>query len=225
MKSEIIYMLGIIAVGFAVNYSLRALPFLLFAGKNRTLPTWVTKFGAFLSPVIIAALIFYSYSGLAWKTAWPYLAGVLTVGLQLWKRNPLVSIVAGTVLYMCLLTCGCASSQAVRLDSKDPDIHYTVRGIEIEGEPATVEEVLERLQDEEIPHDRVVHIRLEPDVKDLRGARFLMACLAKAGYRRPVLVTERHSESLNLGKRKKTAPSRGRDLPQPKKIRYKGANE
>lgn len=225
MKSEIVYMLGVVAVGFGVNYALRALPFVLFAGKDRTLPKWVTTFGAFVSPVIIALLIFYSYSGLAWKTAWPYLAGAVTVGLQLWKRNPLVSIVAGTVLYMCLLTCGCTSAPPVRLDARDPDIHYTVRGIEIDDRPATAEDVLALLQEQDIPRDRVIHIRLEPDVKDLRGARFLMGCLAKAGYRRPVLVTERHSESRNLGKRKRSSGSRGRDIPQPRKIRYKGANE
>ena len=225
MKNEIIYMLGIVGIGFAVNYALRALPFVLFAGKSRGLPNWVKTLGAFISPVIIAALIVYSYSGLAWRTAWPYLAGALTVGLQLWKRNPLVSIVAGTVLYMCLLTCGCASAKPVCVDARDPDIHYTVRGIEIDGEGVTVEDVIARLHDEDVPCDRVIHIRLEPDVKDLRGARALMGFLAKAGYRRPVLVTERHSESLNLGKRARTSPSGAKGGVSRKPIRYKGAND
>lgn len=103
MEREILYMLGIVAAGFAVNYTLRALPFILFAGRDRKLPTWVLRFGDFISPVIIAGLIIYSYSGLQWKTAWPYLAGVLTVALQLWRQNALVSIVAGTVLYMFLV--------------------------------------------------------------------------------------------------------------------------
>jgi branched-subunit amino acid transport protein AzlD len=106
MASEIVYMLGIVAVGFLVNFGLRALPFILFAGRNRTSPTWVTGLGHFISPVIIGGLIVYSYSGLEWKTPWPYLAGVLTVALHLWKGNSLASIVAGTVAYMCLLKCG-----------------------------------------------------------------------------------------------------------------------
>ena len=106
MTDEISYMLCVVAACFAVNYGLRALPFLLFAGRDRELPRWVERFGSFLSPVIIAVLVVYSYSGLEWKTAWPYLAGAVTVGLQLWKRNPLASIVTGTVLYMALLACG-----------------------------------------------------------------------------------------------------------------------
>ena len=86
-----------------MNYGLRALPFLIFAGRDRELPRWVERFGSLLSPVIIAVLVVYSFSGREWKTACPYLAGALTVGLQLWKRNPLASIVAGTALYMVLL--------------------------------------------------------------------------------------------------------------------------
>lgn len=105
MASEIIYMLGVIAVGFAVNYALRALPFLLFGGRDRAIPAWIDRLSGFISPVIIAGLIVYSYSGAAWWTAWPYLAGVVTIALQVWKRNPLVSIVAGTAVYMLLLNC------------------------------------------------------------------------------------------------------------------------
>ena len=104
MRDEIIYMFCVVGACFAVNYGLRALPFLIFSGRDRELPQWVERFGSYLSPVIIAVLVAYSYSGLEWRTAWPYLAGVLTVGLQLWKRNPLASIVAGTVLYMALLS-------------------------------------------------------------------------------------------------------------------------
>ena len=58
MKSEVVYMLGIVAVGFLVNYALRVLPFVLFAGRDRELPKWVARFGDLVSPVIIAALIF-----------------------------------------------------------------------------------------------------------------------------------------------------------------------
>ena len=76
---DVIYMLGVVAVGFAVNYALRALPFILFAGRDRELPRWVERFGAFVSPVIIAGLIVYSYSGLEWKTVYPYLAGAIVM--------------------------------------------------------------------------------------------------------------------------------------------------
>ena len=103
MSDDVLYMLGVVVAGFAVNYGLRALPFVLFAGRGRALPPAVERFGAFVSPVIIAALVVYSFAGLAWRTPWPYVAGAVAVGLQVWKRNPLLSIVAGTVIYMLLL--------------------------------------------------------------------------------------------------------------------------
>ena len=103
MTEEVLYMLGIVGAGFAVNYGLRALPFLLFSGGGRNPPRWAERFGSFVSPVVIAALVVYSFAGLEWRMPWPYLAGGLTVALQLWWRNPLASIVAGTVLYMALL--------------------------------------------------------------------------------------------------------------------------
>ena len=105
MTSQIVYLVGVVAAAWAVTFLLRAFPFLLFAGKNRELPPAVERLAGYISPVIIAGLIVYAYSGSAWRTAWPYLAGVVTIALQVWKRNPLVSIVAGTAVYMLLLNC------------------------------------------------------------------------------------------------------------------------
>ena len=219
------YMMGVVAVGFAINYGLRALPFLLFAGRDRALPRWVETFGNFVSPVIIAGLIVYSYSGLEWKTAYPYLAGVLTVGLQFWKRNPLASIVVGTVLYMVLLNCGCTSARTVVLDSENPSVRVSTRGILFGDEPVRPDEVAEILEDCDIPHDRVVHILLDPDVRDLTPARTLMGYLSRAGYTRPVLVTKRHAEAINLGKRKRTAAVAPVQAASRKSIRYKRASD
>ena len=103
MQEEILYMIGIVAAGFVVNFGLRALPFILFGGKDRTIPPWIDRMSGFVSPIIIAALVVYSFAGLAWRTPWPYIAGAAVVGLQIWKRNPLFSIIAGTVIYMLLL--------------------------------------------------------------------------------------------------------------------------
>ena len=106
MKDEILYMICIVGTGFVVNFGLRALPFILFGGKDRTIPAWIDRVSGFISPVIIAALVVYSFAGLAWRTPWPYAAGMVTVVLQLWKRNPLFSIIAGTVIYMLLVNLG-----------------------------------------------------------------------------------------------------------------------
>ena len=102
MSERLIYLFSVVAVGWAVTFVLRALPFLLFAGRSRELPKGVERFGALISPVIIGCLIVYSYSGLDWGTYTPYLAGGVTVALQLWRKNPLFSIVAGTAVYMVL---------------------------------------------------------------------------------------------------------------------------
>lgn len=223
---DVLYMLGVVAVGFAVNYALRALPFVLFAGRDRELPRWVERFGAFVSPVIIAGLIVYSYSGLAWQTVYPYLAGAIVVGLQVWKRNPLASIVAGTVVYMCLLNCGCASHRTLELDAKHPAVRVSVRGVLFGDQYVRPDEVPEILEDYDVPHERVIHILLDPDVKDLRPARTVMGYLSKAGYTRPVLVTKRHAESENLGKRKPKGAVVPKTAAQPRKvIRYKKAHE
>ena len=95
---------GIMAVMAAsfVIIALRALPFLLMSrlsGETK----WLKAAEKWLSPVVIALLVVYSYSTLEWRTFIPYAAGALTVVLQLIWRNGLVSIFAGTALYMILV--------------------------------------------------------------------------------------------------------------------------
>jgi len=225
--NDFCYMLCIIAVGAVVNFALRALPFVIFRKRAGMLPKWVVVVGEYASPIIIAGLIMYTYSGLAWKTAYPYIAGIVTVGLHVWKRNPLMSIIAGTVIYVCLLNCGCASTRQLELDAQHPAVRVSTDGVYFGEEKVQPQEVAEILDDYDVPHNRVIHIQLDPEVKDLRPARFLMGCLARAGYTRPVLVTKRHAESENLGKKKSNS---GVVAPQsaptaPKKIRYKKSTE
>ena len=95
-----------IVVMAAVTLLTRALPFLLFdRGENP--PKVVLYLGRVLPPAVIAMLIVYclrtmSFSAPAnWVPA--VAAGLVTVGLHLWKRNDLLSIFGGTVLYMFLV--------------------------------------------------------------------------------------------------------------------------
>lgn len=225
MQEEITYMAGIVLAGFIVNFGLRALPFVLFAGRDRDLPRWVERVGSMASPIVIAALIVYSYSGLAWRTAYPYLAGALTVGLHAWRRNPLFSIVAGTLLYMAMLSCGCSTARrTIELDAQHPLVRVAAAGVFIGDTPVRPERVAAHLADFDVPRDRTIHIMLSEDVRDLRQARFLMACLAKSGYTRPMLVTKRHAESIAVGRRK-PRDSAHPPVARPKKIRYKKARE
>lgn len=224
---DVVYMLGIVAAVFAVNYGLRVLPFLLFGGRDRELPLWVLRFGRYISPVIIAALVVYAYSGLQWRTAWPYVAGAVTVALHLWKGNALASIVVGTIVYMCLINCGCTTRQVCVLDGRDPDVRVSTQGVLFDDRFVQPTEVAEILEDNDIPRDRTIHILLDPDVKDLREARFLMACLARAGYKRPILVTKQHGESFSLGRKpsRSVAPRQSAPAAAPRQIRYKRASE
>ena len=243
MESRILYLIMVVTAGWVVTFALRSLPFLLFAGKDRQLPGWVAKLGNVVSPMIIGGLIIYSYATLkigegdsaiaAWKTIWPYLAGFLTVGLQLIWRNPLLSIIAGTVLYMCLVNCGCTTTKIIELDARKPSIRVSTQGFLIGNRYVKPDEIIEALNDYEIPHDRVIHILIDEDMEtNLKPARVFMGMLAKNGYRRSVLVTKKHAESAVVTEEEKReremksgrVTPRGATSGKPK-IRYKKGNE
>ena len=122
---------------------------------------------------------------------------------------------------------GCATHRTLELDAKHPAVSVTTLGVKFGDELVKPEEVAGILEDYDVPHDRVIHIQLEPDVRDLMPARTLMGYLSRAGYTRPVLVTHQHAESANLGKQKKSVTTTSSVAkPAPRRvIRYKGANE
>ena len=123
---------------------------------------------------------------------------------------------------------GCATHRTLELDAKHPAVSVTTLGVKFGDELVRPEEVPGILEDYDVPHDRVIHIQLEPDVKNLMPARTLMGYLSRAGYTRPVLVTHQHAESENLGKpkRKTAATSAAAAGPTARKvIRYKRASE
>ena len=136
--------------------------------------------------------------------------------------------ICGFLSGVLLLACaGCATHRTLEFDAQHPAVSVCTLGVKFGDELVKPEEVVEILEDYDIPHDRVIHILLDPEVKDLRPARYLMGCLSHAGYTRPVLVTKRHAESENLGKPKKTsATSSSAAKPAARRvIRYKGVNE
>ena len=115
--------------------------------------------------------------------------------------------------------------RTLELDAKHPAVAVTTQGIKFGNEYVRPEKVAEILEDYDVPHDRVIHIQLESDVRDLMPARTLMGYLSRAGYTRPVLVTHQHAESENLGKAKKKSVTTSA-APAPRRvIRYKKANE
>ena len=99
------YLFGAVMIMAVVTLALRAFPFLLFGGRNP--PELVLYFGRVVSPGAIAMLVVYCFNSvdpLVWPCAVPeLLASAAVVILHLKLRNPLLSIIAGTVLYMILV--------------------------------------------------------------------------------------------------------------------------
>ena len=84
----------------------RALPFLLFP-QDKEPPRIIRDLTTLLPPAVMGLLVVYCLKGVS-LTAAPYgipeLIGVtVTAGLHLWRRNTLLSIAAGTVVYMVLV--------------------------------------------------------------------------------------------------------------------------
>ena len=95
-----------IAVMAAVVIFLRAFPFLLLSGTKRP-PALLFYLGKVLTASAIAMLVVYSmfgvldYSSCGWgNLPFGILAGIVTALLQYFFKNPLVSIIAGTAVYM-----------------------------------------------------------------------------------------------------------------------------
>lgn len=96
----------IITVVVVCTYFTRAAAFVLFGGK-REVPSSVKYLGKVLPPAIIAILVIYCLKGIN-ITVFPYglaeIISVLCVAiLHIWKRNNLLSIGLGTVIYMVLV--------------------------------------------------------------------------------------------------------------------------
>lgn len=90
----------------ATTFGTRVFPFLVFP-KGKEIPDVVKYLGGVLTPAVIGMLVVYclrSTKILAAPYGAPEAAAVaVTALLHVWKRNNLLSIGAGTVLYMVLI--------------------------------------------------------------------------------------------------------------------------
>ncbi len=101
-----LHSVAIIAVAAIVTLIIRAVPFVAFGGK-REVPEAVTYLGKVLPPAIMVILVIYCVKGINLFTGshgFPELLSIAVVALlHIWKKNTLLSIAVGTILYMILV--------------------------------------------------------------------------------------------------------------------------
>lgn len=97
---------SIVAVIALVTAGIRFLPFVVFGGKRKT-PELIERLGKVLPYAIMGMLVVYCLKDMSFTSAAGFLPSViacLVVGvLYVWRRNTLISIIAGTVCYMVLV--------------------------------------------------------------------------------------------------------------------------
>lgn len=94
----------IIATMSLTTLVIRFFPFFVFKKKT---PEYITYLGDVLPPAIIGMLVIYCLKDIDFRVKYfgiPELIAVaVVIALQVWKRNPLISILSGTVAYMLLI--------------------------------------------------------------------------------------------------------------------------
>ncbi|MDE6957458.1 MAG: AzlD domain-containing protein [Lachnospiraceae bacterium] len=106
MPVSVVTSLLIIIVVALVTFATRVTPFLIFP-KGKEISPVIRYLGKVLTPAVIGMLVVYCLKG-AQVLTFPYgipeaAAVVVTALLHVWKRNNLLSIGVGTVLYMFLI--------------------------------------------------------------------------------------------------------------------------
>lgn len=94
---------AIVAIGTLFT---RFVSFLIFP-PGKTAPPFVLFLGKALPASVMGMLVVYTFKETTVLT-YPYgipelIAFLVTVGLHLWKRNMLLSIAAGTIIYMIIV--------------------------------------------------------------------------------------------------------------------------
>ena len=94
----------LIAVMAVVTMILRFLPFIVF---NKNTPAYISYLGKVLPAALIGMLVIYCLKDVSVIDS-PHgipelIAALSVVVLQAWKRNSLISILSGTVIYMLLV--------------------------------------------------------------------------------------------------------------------------
>lgn len=88
------------------TYGIRLIPFLLFGGKKE-MPAKIENLVNLFPPAIIAALIVYCLKNTSLKNfndSLPALIAItVTAIIHIYKKNTMLSIIVGTLIYMLLI--------------------------------------------------------------------------------------------------------------------------
>ena len=97
---------AMVAVIALTTAALRFLPFVIWNGSKKT-PKIIEKLGKILPAAIMGMLVVYCLKGTTFTSLSgflpPLIACLVVAVLYIWRRNTLISIVAGTVCYMLLV--------------------------------------------------------------------------------------------------------------------------
>ena len=106
--TELHYLLLFIAVMAAATFMTRILPFILLY-KVSEHPI-LLHLGRYLPPVMMVLLLFYCFRDIRFSSindgAAEMIALMVVIALHLWRKNALLSIMAGTGAYMFLAQSG-----------------------------------------------------------------------------------------------------------------------
>lgn len=102
---DTLHMLATIVVVAIATFATRALPFICFGSREP--PAMLSTIEKNLPPMILLLLVIFCLKDVQWLSA-PYgIPELFTIGvvsgLHFWKRNAMLSIFTGTVLYMVLV--------------------------------------------------------------------------------------------------------------------------
>lgn len=100
------YAMIAIAIMAAVTILIRFIPFIIFSGNRKT-PAFIAYLGKVLPYSIMGMLVVYCLKGTSFQSLQGFIpavvASLVVVLSYVWKRNTLISIISGTVVYMILI--------------------------------------------------------------------------------------------------------------------------
>lgn len=102
-NTQLFFFFGLVSLGTILT---RVLPFVLFP-ENKKIPKYIKYLSDVLPYTIIGMLVVYCLKDITFTISPHAIPEIISIGgiiiLHLWKKNTLLSIGAGSVLYMVLI--------------------------------------------------------------------------------------------------------------------------